>query len=600
MTKFNNMKIGTRIIAGFLVVVLISAIIGGIGIYSLRTVNGSYKVAYTDSTAALECTEQISESFQRIRMNLYGMALATSLTDKQYYQSRVDEMKGIIDENIGAYRDILVPYKPEDVVTEIALIDAVQETLIAFGAVREEFIKNIAMNAERRDEAIAWLGNGGQLRELALNVDDAIGDLITYNIDYAQNQIVANARLAFITTWVMVAAIIIGAVLAVTIGVYISRTISTKIGILVDTSNKLAEGDVEVEVKADTKDEIGELMEAFGRMVESTREQAHMVERVADGDLTVDVRVKSSRDLLGQKLQELVQKNNEVLSNIREASVQVATGSGQISDTSLNLSQGATEQASSIEELSAAISEISEQVKKSVENAQEARTQSQQTGREVEDSNRQMQELIAAISEINDKSAEIGKIIKTIDDIAFQTNILALNAAVEAARAGQHGKGFAVVADEVRNLAGKSAEAAKDTTTLIEETVHAVEKGTKFANVTAEAMEKVVSNTEIVTHLVDEIAKASDEQAAAVTQVNAGVEQISTVVQNNAATAEESAATAEELSSQAQMLNEQIALFRLDEHRGYGTGHARIGTKEPELYLPELSEAGDLSFAGKY
>jgi len=600
MKKFNDMKIGARIIIGFLVVILIATLIGGVGIFSLRNIGDTYKVAYTDSTEALEYMERISTSFQRIRMNVYGVTLAANTQDKNFYLESIADFKEVIDENIGAYRKMLESYAAEDVVIEIKLIDQVQDALLNYGAERNDYLEQVGMSADSRESGMVWLGEGSKIRDAALSVDEAIDELIDYNLDYAQNMIVANTRLAFISTIIMVSVIIAGAVIAIIIGLYISRNISNKIKILVDTSHRLAEGDVDVRIDSDSKDEIGELMAAFGNMIENTRNQALMVERVADGDLTVEVTVRSSKDLLGQKLRELVLKNNQVLSNIREASAQVATGSGQISDTSLNLSQGATEQASSIEELSAAINEISEQVKKSVQNAQEARTQSIQTGKEVEDSNKQMQELIAAIGEINDKSSEIGKIIKTIDDIAFQTNILALNAAVEAARAGQHGKGFAVVADEVRNLAGKSAEAAKDTTTLIEETVHAVEKGTRFANVTAEAMEKVVTNTEVVTQLVDEIAKASDEQAAAVTQVNAGVEQISTVVQNNAATAEESAATAEELSSQAQMLNEQIALFRLSNRTSSGALRASAELKEPELYLPELSGTGDLSFSGKY
>jgi methyl-accepting chemotaxis protein len=347
------------------------------------------------------------------------------------------------------------------------------------------------------------------------------------------------------------------------LGIFISKLISRPIKKLVDASNQIALGDTEVNVIAETKDEIGDLMSAFGRMIENIRDQVLVVEKIADGDMTIDVIVHSDKDLLGQKLHEMVVKNNEVLSNIKVASDQVAAGAQQISDTSMSLSQGATEQASSVEELSASIIEISEQVKLTAGNAQSASVQSMQTGEKVEDGNRQLRGLIEAIENISIKSTEIEKIIKTIDDIAFQTNILALNAAVEAARAGAAGKGFAVVADEVRNLAGKAAEAANNTTQLIEETIQAVGKGTSLAGNTAKAMEEVVQNTAKVAELVDGIADASNAQASAISQITTGIEQISTVVQSNSATSEESAATAEELSGQAQMLNHQISKFRL-------------------------------------
>jgi Methyl-accepting chemotaxis protein len=264
-------------------------------------------------------------------------------------------------------------------------------------------------------------------------------------------------------------------------------------------------------------------------------------------------------------MQELLLNLNSTLLQISQSADQVDSGAGQVANGAQALSQGATEQASSIEELSASITEITEQIRKNAENAKSVHDKANFAEREMFSSNDQMREMMIAMGQINFKSSEISKIIKIIDDIAFQTNILALNAAVEAARAGVAGKGFAVVADEVRNLAGKSAEAAKHTTILIEETISAVENGSQITSKTATSLDKSANATKEVVALIDDISKASQEQATAIIQINQGIEQISSVVQTNAATAEESAAASEELSGQANILQELIAKFELIE-----------------------------------
>jgi methyl-accepting chemotaxis protein len=227
------------------------------------------------------------------------------------------------------------------------------------------------------------------------------------------------------------------------------------------------------------------------------------------------------------------------------------------------LSQGATEQASSIEELTASIEEISAQTKLNAQNATQAKNLAETAKDNAVQGNSRMKEMLKAMGEINDASGNISKIIKVIDEIAFQTNILALNAAVEAARAGQHGKGFAVVAEEVRNLAARSANAAKETTDMIEGSIKKVEDGTKIANETASALDKIVEGVTDAASLVSDIATASDNQATGIAQVTQGLAQVSQVVQTNSATSEESAAASEELSSQAELMKEQVDRFKL-------------------------------------
>ena len=349
---------------------------------------------------------------------------------------------------------------------------------------------------------------------------------------------------------------------------YFKRKVVAYINGLSMGFDKLTEGDLaffnnDGAYDKNSKDETERLAASFVRLVLASREKVADTQQIAQGDLTTHIHIKCDEDNLGAALLELVHNMHRVVSSIYAAADQVASGSTLVADSSLSLSQGATEQASAIQQLTASLVEVASQTNLNAKNAEKANELAQQAKLNAATGNDHMKGMLSAMDEINESSANIGKIIKVIDDIAFQTNILALNAAVEAARAGQHGKGFAVVAEEVRNLAAKSANAAKETTALIEGSNKKVDAGTKIANDTAEALSQIASQVAVAADLVHSIAQASGEQAYAIDQINNGIQQVSQVVSTNAATSEESAAASEELSSQAEQLKEAISLFKL-------------------------------------
>ncbi len=393
-------------------------------------------------------------------------------------------------------------------------------------------------------------------------------------------------------------------IITIILSIYLTRAITRPIRQLEKAAGQIVEGDFDIEVTYQSKDELGSLANAFKNMTsileEVIADASRLLQEMSDGNF--DVRTQAEARYVG-KLQGLllaIRKLNRDLSStmgqINTSADQVASGSGQVSSGAQALAQGATEQAAAVEELAATIAGISQQVKDTAENARSARNQTSMAGDVVEECNRQMHDMMAAMEEITRTSDEIGKIIKTIEDISFQTNILALNAAVEAARAGEAGKGFAVVAEEVRSLANKSSVASNDTAALIEGSLEAVARGKDLAGATAESLSKVVEEVRVAAATVDKIADAAEEQAGAVEQVTVGVDQISDVIQTNSATSEESAAASAELSHQAEILKDLVARFRLRAeyaHVSVNTGSFATSS------VPEPMEVMDIDL-GKY
>ena len=339
-----------------------------------------------------------------------------------------------------------------------------------------------------------------------------------------------------------------------------------------EAGKEVAGGNFDVEIHYPQQDEIGELSrsisEVIGRSKKIVFDLRDRLDAMAGGNFTENL---ESEEYVGdyapllESLKHIQEDMNRTLQEVHASSVQVLSSAEQVNTGAQSLSQGATEQASSIEELSANMQDISHSIQASTKTAGEAYKLQGEAGVAVLQSNEKMEEMRKAMDDITAKSNEISKIIKTIDDIAFQTNILSLNAAIEAARAGAAGKGFAVVADEVGNLAQKSAKAAQNTGLLIEETIEAVEKGAKITEETAESLNSVSKSTEEVNTLIEKISSASSKDLEGITSLNQGLQQISSVVQANSATAEQSAAASEELTGQANKMNELVERFQLRE-----------------------------------
>lgn len=343
------------------------------------------------------------------------------------------------------------------------------------------------------------------------------------------------------------------------------------LGKLAEESDKLAEGNFDIKVSYAQEDEIGRLVKSFNNIVKRltyvVSDLQAKLGAFAQGDFGSEIKEDENykgdfRPILNS-LQEISTSLNSTLKNVHTSSSEVSSSAEQVSSMAQRISEGTTKQASSIAELSKTMEDITEQIRHTTKQAEKAQQLGVVSGSHVETSNQKMTDMQGAMEEITEKSKEISKIIKTIDDIAFQTNILSLNAAIEAARAGEAGKGFAVVADEVGNLAKKSQEAAQNTSLLIEETIGAVQKGAKFTEETAEALHSVSESTNQVNDLIGEISKASEEESSGVSRLSDGLQEISAVVQENSATAEESAATAEELSAQANLMNDLVDKFKV-------------------------------------
>jgi methyl-accepting chemotaxis protein len=444
---------------------------------------------------------------------------------------------------------------------------------------------------EHKEKVEAVLKNGGSFSLVAYSdVTDTdmnflgtavmIGDTGRY---WSICGVVAAKEVNASSLFLLLVTVAIGLVLIAVVGLTIFKIVGGRLRdlpTLTATAESLAIGDIsacnlKIDMEGTTKNEVTLLGRAFTKMAGGVKEQADILAQMAEGDYSLEpMRVRSERDVMNNAINYMLDNTNSALSEIQQAAYQVAVGSSQVATGAQTLASGSTEQAATLEQFGATISAITEHAENSAKLAQQAKADMDITEDHVNESMQKMNDMKGAMQIIDTGSQQIEKIIKVINDIAFQTNILALNAAVEAARAGQHGKGFAVVSDEVRNLAAKSAAAAKETEELIQTSVDNVRRGTVIAGEAAAGMEKVGDIARKDAEAMAKLSAMSQQQTASIVEINLGMNQIAEVVQENSATAEESAAAAEEMSAQGNMLNEIIKRFKIrvqSKKSGYGS-----------------------------
>ncbi|MCI8854521.1 MAG: HAMP domain-containing protein [Lachnospiraceae bacterium] len=535
-------------------------IISGMSFSLMGRMNDMTSDISTSWLPSIDTARDLTNTLSNIRLNELGYLTAVSddveESSLQYLQMEKESMdvllstyKGLIDEE------------------EIGFYDNAMKLWTQYREADEEIIALAKQG--RTEDARAILE--GECVGLYNSLNSAFQDIISYNTE-GSNAATEESLFLYRMAICVMAAVIIAIIL---VGVFFSfvviRSIKMPISEIENAAIKMAEGDLDVEISYTSRDELGVLAEQVRKLIHKLQviidDENKFLAKMAAGDFTVDSVCEGEYTggfyPLLISFRGIAEKLNDTMLQISQSSSQVASGSEQVSNGAQALSQGATQQASSVQELAATINEISDKVNQNADNAQQANAMAGSVSAEMNMSNEKMKQMIQAMGDISNCSSEIGKIIKTIEDIAFQTNILALNAAVEAARAGAAGKGFAVVADEVRNLASKSAEASKNTAALIENSLKAVENGTQIADETAQSLLQAVRAVNEMTGIISQISEASSNQADSISQITMGIDQISSVVQTNSATAEESAAASQELSSQSQIMKSLVERFKL-------------------------------------
>lgn len=585
-----KMTIGKKLVLGFGVTILSSVIMVILAIASTDKVGDLSHQLYTGPFVEATEAASFSRDVYEIESHLYS---ALAAEDLSAYKSKIQEVAERAGKNLENIENA-----SGGKVKTLADLERISDEV---GAARAEIMA--LMEEGKWQEAEKELQ--GPFSELITECGEAAEAVYNETYEFAKQTDAEAERVKQGVVWLQLGVFAVMFVLVVVVVSRLIRAITTPVKELESVAKRISEGYIENEIAHTGNDELGVLADSFRATCEGLHvvvsDLTYLLDEMAKGNFNIRTKAeeayKGDFEPLLASIRTMNRNLSDTLTQINEAADQVASGSEQVSSGAQALSQGATEQASSVEELAATINEISDQVQLSAQHAKDASGQVTSAGEELSASNQSMGEMVHAMEEISQKSNEIGKIIKTIEDIAFQTNILALNAAVEAARAGEAGKGFAVVADEVRNLASKSAEAAKNTTLLIEGSIQAVEEGTKIANRTASALAATVESAEQAVQTVEKISLAAEQQAESISEVTQGVDQISSVVQTNSATAEESAAASQELSGQSQLLKGLVSRFRLRDAEMQGAVYQPEQTvSQPAPAYSEHADYTDTSF----
>lgn len=541
MMFFKNMKIGTKLMAFMVILEFLIGVIAYYGISVVKENDATYEAIMGEDVMSSSNAYEMGMHFNDARVNMLLGLNAQDPAKVQMFTAAMEKDLNQAEENLKNLQ--------ESVHSDAAKA-AVASVTNNYNTFRQETVAALkAKQAGQVQSPEAQAAASAKFAKLEGDIAKQVEEIADMGYSSAQSRDkAATEEMNADVRNIILIALFLMAVSSVT-GFMFNQDVKKRLSQLGQSADRIAEGDLATEVVTSTGDELGDVAASF----EIMRQRVH-----------------------------------NVLLEINQGADQVAAGAHNVSDASVALSQGASQQAASVEQLSASIAEIASQTASNAQNAEKANDLTVGTKEKAQLGNEEMQEMLSAMEEINASSANISKIIKVIDEIAFQTNILALNAAVEAARAGQHGKGFAVVAEEVRNLAARSAKAAKETTDMIEGSMEKVETGREIAHKTAEALNAIVGDVSSVADIVANIAKASNEQKLALEQINQGVQQVSQVVQANSSTSEEAATASQNLNQQADIMRANVGKFRLSNNGGSFYG----GNGSSAIQKPDLTSAG--------
>lgn len=541
--------------------------IGATAITLMISMNNTTSVITNDWMVSLNSSREMETFISNFRIKEEEYITSVSESEKQQLMKEMDQERTNMKNMLYHFDAHSQQINSEE---EAALVRDL-------GANWSEFVNlnlQVLEYAQSGNTTEAWQVLKTSSRTAFNELDASAQNLIDFYMRGA-DQASESANTEFIIAICVISGLL---VVVITCGVFVSyiiiHSIRLPVAELTRVATQMSSGNLDVTITHEGRDEMGVLSDCMRELARRLKaiieDENDFLAKMAHGDFTVDSICE--QEYVGNfhpvlvSFHNILDRLNNAMRQIHSSSEQVAVGSSQVASAAQTLAAGSSDQAKSVEQLSDSINHISNQVQVNAEYAQQASMKVNLVGQEMLDSNEQMNHMIQAMKEIKETSDEIGKIIKTIEDIAFQTNILALNAAVEAARAGSAGKGFAVVADEVRNLASKSAEASKNTATLIENSIHAVANGTRIADQTAQSLTQAVEGATDVMLTVNKISEASAHQADALAEVLEEIDHISSVVSSNSSSTQQSAAASHELSAQAQVLKRLLNGFQLREY----------------------------------